>query len=375
MAKIEDALSGYNQSNFDITGAANAMRTLGAKYGLTEDQLAQAVPVFGDEHRKLHNSGYTEGSNYNAIAQRAVQDALKTAGKDPNIANDASYIETGRQQAQQRWQDTQKDDDSGFGSLVMMAVTAVAAAYGVPLWVTSAAKAGLSLASGADPLDAIVNGGLSYLSGNVLQGLSVDGAGIGGSDFVGDLPVDPSAGSPAIGTGDGNVFASADTETMNDASVIDGPVQIDSDSIVDPTGSGASTVDTVNAENAFTQGGGYQPGGIIDSVLKFANENQTLTGGMVSGALGVVGGIGSALLNKSTAEKKMEADKELLSQKTVEDLKAAENKRAMIQSGSYFDSKLGVSAPQATRQLRRPDGTLVYAQPGLITGQMNQPPR
>jgi len=116
---LEGVLSRYNQSNFDIGSTAALIRQLGQQSGLSEEELAAAVPIFGDEHRAALNSGYTEGSNYNAIAQRAVADALRTRGTDPSRFNQATqgFVDQGTRQAQQRWQATQEDDDGLFGDL------------------------------------------------------------------------------------------------------------------------------------------------------------------------------------------------------------------------------------------------------------------
>ena len=119
MAMLEDVLGQYDQSNFDIGSTAALIRQLGQQAGLTEEELAAAVPVFGDYHRSQLGSGYTEGSNYSAIAQRAVSDALAARGTDPSRFNQATqgFVDQGAQQAQQRWQATQKPDKGLLGDL------------------------------------------------------------------------------------------------------------------------------------------------------------------------------------------------------------------------------------------------------------------
>lgn len=119
MAALEDVLGLYDQSNFDIRSTAALIRQLGQQAGLSEEELAAAVPVFGDYHRSVYNSGYTEGSNYSAIAQRAVSDALAARGADPSRFNQATqgFVDQGAQQAQQRWQATQKPNKGLFGDL------------------------------------------------------------------------------------------------------------------------------------------------------------------------------------------------------------------------------------------------------------------
>lgn len=119
MAMLEDVLGLYDQSNFDIRSTAALIRQLGQQAGLSEEELAAAVPVFGDYHKSVYNSGYTEGSNYSAIAQRAVSDALAARGADPSRFNQATqgFVDQGAQQAQQRWQATQKPDGGLLGDL------------------------------------------------------------------------------------------------------------------------------------------------------------------------------------------------------------------------------------------------------------------
>ena len=119
MALLEDVLSQYDESNFDIGSTAALIRQLGQQAGLSEEELAAAVPVFGDEHRAAYNSGYTEGSNYSAVAQRAVADALDARGVDSSRFKQATqgFVDQGAQQAQQRWQATQKPDGGLLGNL------------------------------------------------------------------------------------------------------------------------------------------------------------------------------------------------------------------------------------------------------------------
>lgn len=72
---IEQVLSGYNQSNFNITAAAAALRGAGGAAGFTDAQIATAIPVFGDYHRSVYNSGFTDGSSIDAIVSAVIRDA------------------------------------------------------------------------------------------------------------------------------------------------------------------------------------------------------------------------------------------------------------------------------------------------------------
>lgn len=165
---LEGMLQKYNQSNFDVSSAASRMRELGKQYNLTDADLMAAVPVFGDEHRSALNSGYTEGSNYNAIAQRAVSDALKTRGVDTNQFTQATqgYVSQGANEAQQRWQETQKDDSfgsTGLGQLTSMAVQALASYFGGPIGSAASSYA----LSGGDVGKAALSAGLTYAGGQL----------------------------------------------------------------------------------------------------------------------------------------------------------------------------------------------------------------
>ena len=175
---LEGVLSRYNQSNFDIGSTAALIRQLGQQAGLSEAELAAAVPIFGDEHRAALNSGYTEGSNYNAIAQRAVADALRTRGTDPSRFNQATqgFVDQGTQQAQERWQATQEDDD-GLGNILALAAMAVAAyvtggaalaAFGGEAVATEAIAAGVAQvgAEAVAGVGGIDVGSLSQILGN-----------------------------------------------------------------------------------------------------------------------------------------------------------------------------------------------------------------
>ena len=180
MAALEDVLGLYDQSNFDIGSTAALIRQLGQQVGLSEEELAAAVPIFGDVHRAAYNSGYTEGSNYSHIAQRAVEDALRTRGTDPSRFNQATqnFVAQGAQQAQQRWQETQKDTSfgsTGLGKLASTAGQALASYFGGPI---GAAASSYAL-SGGDVGKAALSAGMTYAGGQ----LSGTGSGAPGGSW------------------------------------------------------------------------------------------------------------------------------------------------------------------------------------------------
>lgn len=197
---LEEALERYDQSNFDSDSAAKMARMLGAPLRLTEQRMIDAVPVFGDYHRAQFNSGYTEASNYVLIAVRVVADALTRAGGDgaAYIALNQQNILNGAQQAQARWQATQKPDNA-FGAIMQIAAIAAAIYTGgaslglwnavtlatvggvavTPSMAVSLVNIGVTTASGGDPTSALVSLG-TQLVGPMF--------GASGGEFVGDLP-------------------------------------------------------------------------------------------------------------------------------------------------------------------------------------------
>lgn len=104
--------------------------------------------------------------------------------------------------------------------------------------------------------------------------------------------------------------------------------------------------------------------GLIDKIMGWGKDNKLAA----YGAMQVLGGIGNNLTQNQLMDKKTASDRQLLAQRTEEERKAAENRRKLIQSGSYFSGNLPFSATQA-KPLRRPDGSLVYGS-GLIANGM-----
>ena len=406
---LEGALQKYNQSNFNVSAAAKAAIALGAKHGLTEADLMAATPTFADFHKQQFNSGYTEASNYNQIAQSMVQDALKAKGQDPTKAGDANYIAAGAREANQRWQETQKDDD-GFGTILKMVIGIAAGAYLGPL-AGMLVRSGFTLASGGSLADVIKGGAISMFT----SGLGGGGADVGlddlssgaagdwyasaGADAMADAGLGGAA-SEAIGTGASNVYAQLGG-TMNDGSPATVQDFLDSQAggadnsfdsgamqrIVDtgPAETG-SLLDSVNSFDdgsmqKVVDGGPYTPGFFdqyVKPTLDTANQYKGIIGPLLSG----VGLAGAALLNKSALENKAQTDKEmvaariegekdLVKTKTDATNQAAIDARNRIQAGSYYDATVGLAAPGQARPLRRMDGTLVY-QPGLISGVMQR---
>jgi hypothetical protein len=182
---LEGMLQQYNQSNFDVNGVANQMRQLAAAQGVSEQQLIASIPgtfqnTFNTGGRSKDVNGFTEGSNYNVIALASVRDAMNAAGKSGTDYFNANqgYVHGGANQAQQRWQETQKDDSfgsTGLGQLTSMAVQALASYFGGPI---GAAASSYAL-SGGDVGKAALSAGLTYAGGQ----LSGTGSGAPGGSW------------------------------------------------------------------------------------------------------------------------------------------------------------------------------------------------
>lgn len=102
--------------------------------------------------------------------------------------------------------------------------------------------------------------------------------------------------------------------------------------------------------------------GIVGSVMDWAKNNQQLASTLLQTAGGAIGGIGKA-----------ESDKALLERKAQLEL---QNKEASMQfsrdfsTGSAYQGGAGFR-PSGAKELRRPDGTLVYTSGGLINRARN----
>jgi hypothetical protein len=265
MAMLEDVLGQYDQSNFDIRSTAALIRQLGQQAGLSEEELAAAVPVFGDAHRAAFNSGYTEGSNYSAIARAAVSDALAARGADPSRFNQATqgFVDQGAQQAQQRWLETQKDTSfgsTGLGQLASAAGQALASYFGGPI---GAAASSYAL-SGGDVGKAALSAGLTYAGGQ----LSGTGSGAPGGSWYspsGDISSAANKLTSAFGGTDGYDLGGG--LTVDQYGNVTGGTGINTGGSVDPSaGSGYDLGGglTVDQYGNVTGGTGINTGGSVD---------------------------------------------------------------------------------------------------------------
>lgn len=115
--------------------------------------------------------------------------------------------------------------------------------------------------------------------------------------------------------------------------------------------------------NLVSQVGTKAPG-LIDSVIEWGKNNKALAAGALQLGGGLLKGVGDA----AAMDKKIAAEKEIAAGRSPEAILAAQ--RANAASSGAYGQRLGFQAPSAPRVLRRPDGSIVYAQPGLIAGQM-----
>ncbi len=97
----------------------------------------------------------------------------------------------------------------------------------------------------------------------------------------------------------------------------------------------------------------------------FANANRGAMS-LASSAMQVAGGVGKGLLDSNNMDKKIAADAALADRAQSNKMELENFKRGMIQSGSYGQGTLPVSAPAQQRPLTRPDESPVYGPRGLI---------
>lgn len=205
-------------------------------------------------------------------------------------------------------------------------------------------------------------GGLGY------AGAATDATGTVGTASLTQAPADAlnaGAGSTtAPGTTTG-VSAGAGGETLMPAA--QAPADATFGGTLTQTGAGQ--FEDLSVFGGAAGGGGAASGGIINSALNFAKANPLVTVAGAQLGAGIIGGIGNNITQNQLMDKKIQADKDLLAQKTAEEEKLAEWRRRFIQGGSYFDAKMPfgpATAGGGSPGLRRPDGTPVYGSGGII---------
>lgn len=174
---LQQAIFAFDQNQTaDINAIASIAQSLNTPYGFSIQQLAAAVPVFGNEHRAALNSGYTNGSNYYVIGMRIIADAMRQNGYSEDavnafVASQNPGVVQGAQQAQQRWQQTQQQGKSGLTAmLVGLAIGAGFAYFGFPSF-------------------------FDTLSQSVMDSVNASAA-----TYAGDLPLATEIGTDAVAT-------------------------------------------------------------------------------------------------------------------------------------------------------------------------------
>lgn len=166
---LAGALGEFNQSNFDVGGTVAYIRQLQqhTPFAVPEDTLIRAAAIYGNTHRDLAQSGYTEGSNYRDIALRNVADAIRLQTGDAQLSQDfynkwSTWSDVGRGEGQARTEATQKKDD-GFGDLGTIAAIAGLVTGGLSLVGALGSAATSAATAGAGWISA--EGGAAYLGG------------------------------------------------------------------------------------------------------------------------------------------------------------------------------------------------------------------
>lgn len=105
--------------------------------------------------------------------------------------------------------------------------------------------------------------------------------------------------------------------------------------------------------------------GELAGVLK--GNKELAVGGVLAGGGLISGAMNNAAANERL-DKTIDAQSNLQTQKVNDQLALDAGKKAAVQSGSYFDANIKMRPK--SNVLRRPDGSFVYATPGIIAGQM-----
>ena len=130
----------------------------------------------------------------------------------------------------------------------------------------------------------------------------------------------------------------------------------------------AASTDTIFGTNAGT--GAALPGQektLTDTIISWAKENPVLATGIVGAAGTAVAGIGSAMLNKSALEEKIQADKDLVSQKFNQE---TEGRRQFVQGNPSVFNWQRRFKPTGQPLNRLSTGQPVYSGGGLINRAM-----
>lgn len=317
-------------------------------------------------------------------------DASTLTADETKAGGEFNYTESAEQQA------ARDTDDGEFLTIAFTVAAMVMAPYIVPA-ISGALGVSNTVAA------AIYGGAKSIITGgdigDVLTGAVLGGA---GAEFAGGAAAG-SEGDWYAGMTGGEALDPSLTTFASNATQTDVPVQNEigapdlsnaaqpytSDDYrwdmelpagqpaAPPAGTGAfpGQVAVPSAENyavAYPGEGSFGPSivdqgnGIIDKFLGFAKENAALTTAMVGAGGAAISGIGSALLNKSAQEEKIQAEKDLVAQKFNQE---TQGKRDFVQSNPSVFNWRRRFAPSGKPLRRMSTGQPVY-QGGIIARRM-----
>ena len=229
------------------------------------------------------------------------------------------------------------------------------------------ALGGAGGSAGAAGLSAGAAGG-GFISDLIQRGVDFLQGGEGGSFDLGEVFNSFSEGvknffSPAADSPWGvNAISEATTGMAGDAagSLIESQMGMSGAESIATQAAQAGGIATSAAETVS----GVARRGLIERGIDWATKNKELT----AGALQLGGGILKGIGENAAMDRRIAAEREIAAGRSPEALLATQ--RANAASSGAYGQTLRFGAPATPRVLRRPDGTLVYAQPGIVAGQV-----
>lgn len=291
--------------------------------------------------------------------------------------------------------------DSGLGPLIggalAVAFAPVTGGASLAMWAALGSAAGTVL-TGGNLGDALKNGALAYAGGQIFGAAGNAGTGIDAStgQFAGETSASgPAGASAAPSTTDGLIasqmgvstspeqmlMASAPQSSATMTDVSPGMLNAAADNAVG-AGAGTPAMPGAVADSGAISGMSSNlvappspRGGLIGGVMDWAEANPRLSGPLAAAGVQVAGGalagMGNQANQRQMLETRIQADRDLQTQKQQQAIELEEWKRKFAQSGSYFDALIPFKRATNTA-LARPGGAPVFnAGGGLIANQMN----
>lgn len=251
-----------------------------------------------------------------------------------------------------------------FEVTAIMAIDAVAGEVAVGLVAGSVAEAVVGDAVIASVGEALASG----LTGELASGFIGDFLSTAATDVA---SATTAGGSQAVTEGLTNAAADTATTSTADAAAQANGIATTPQEAASLPKDAASTIDQVGnggapaAHDGATASNGvpHQDSTVWNNVSKWLEDNKVVA----NGAGNLLGGLGKGIIDSSTAEKNAAAQTNIAKNRTLWDLEGAQAGSA---ASGAFNQTVPFSAPGTPRQIRRPDGSLVYASPGIIAGKM-----